>query len=272
MGAIRPGSGGGTSSVAAEDITDATATGRALVTAADAAAARTAIDAAEDGAAPTTSSDAMGGDGWTIDAATGGASATWATSPARLLLECAPGSAGRCSVSHATKLPSGRDYSVAIRLRVLRGDNSNQTRIALVCGRSANDCVVMMFFTDGSIEIGVVTGGVYTYWYVASTIAAINNALRTGGEFWMNFDRRAGVLTWSWGANDGTSGALPTAWNTVYSSIARQVAGQAAQAYAGFKASNGRFLRLSAETLGALDLGVRVDAVVTGLPSAFESA
>ena len=214
----------------------------------------------------------MGGDGWTIDAATGGASATWATSPARLLLECAPGSAGRCSVSHATKLPSGRDYSVAIRLRVLRGDNSNQTRIALVCGRSANDCVVMMFFTNGSIEIGVVTGGVYTFWYVASTIAAINNAVRTGGEFWMNFDRRAGVLTWSWAVNDGASGALPTAWNTVYSSIARQVAGQDAQAYAGFKASGGRFLRLSAETLGALDLGVRVDAVVTGLPGAFEGA
>ena len=43
--------GGGASSVAAADITDSTATGQALLTAANAAAVRTAIDAAED---PTT--------------------------------------------------------------------------------------------------------------------------------------------------------------------------------------------------------------------------
>ena len=46
MGAIRPGGGGGAASVASTDITDATSTGRSLLTAANAAAARSAAAAA----------------------------------------------------------------------------------------------------------------------------------------------------------------------------------------------------------------------------------
>lgn len=255
-----------------DDVARANSVAEVVTALGGASSVRAAIDAAEDGAGPSADVDPLSGSGWAIDTPSGGASATWATGPARLLLSCAPGGAGACSVSHATRLPNGSDYSAAVRLRVLRGDNSNATRLALVCGRSANDCVVMMLFTNGSIEIGVVTGGVYAYWSIANTIAALDNAARTGGELWLRFDRRGATLTWFWGLNTGASGALPTAWNPVYSSVVRHVAGQDAQAYAGAKASGGRFLRVSASTLSALDLGVRVDAIVTGPPGSFDTA
>lgn len=48
MSAMQPGGGTGGGSVAAADITDATATGEALITAANAAAARSALDAQQD--------------------------------------------------------------------------------------------------------------------------------------------------------------------------------------------------------------------------------
>jgi hypothetical protein len=95
-----------------------------------ASAVRTAIDAAEDGA-PAVNSDALAGTGWSIASATGGAVASWASSPARLTLDCNPGAAGSCGVTHTTKLPNREEYSIAIRVQVVNGDNSNQTRIIL---------------------------------------------------------------------------------------------------------------------------------------------
>ena len=154
------------------------------------------------GGTPTTNSDAMAGSGWSTASATGGAVASWASSPARLTLDCDPGAAGSCGVTHTTKLPNREEYSIAIRVQVVNGDNSNQTRVILACGQSASDCAQMAFFTDGSIEVGATIGGSYVYWYVASTIAAIDSTARTGGELWLRFDRMPGLIAISCGRSD----------------------------------------------------------------------
>lgn len=258
------GLGGG--SVAAGDISDAGTVGVDLVQSETAADAVAALGGAASLRALLLGPffELMTGTGWPTSTPSGGATATWADD--KLTLDCDPGSAGSCGASKATALPSGRNYRVAIRLQVISGDNSSQTRIILACGQSATDYVQMMFFTDGSIEIGATVGGSYTYWYVANTIAAINNALRTGGKFWICCDRSPGLLTWSWG--EGVGGALPSVWNEIYSSTERHVAGQDAQARAAKKASNGRFVAIYGVTLSGVDLVVAVHDIVTGLPGA----
>ena len=235
-----------------------------------ASAVRTAIDAAEDGGAPAVNSDALAGTGWSTASATGGAVATWASSPARLTLDCNPGAAGSCGVTHTTKLPNREEYSIAIRVQVVNGDNSNQARIILACGQSANDCAKMALYTDGSIELGATVGGSYVYWWTVASIAAIGPTARTGGELWLRFDRRAGLVVWSYGI--GTGGALPTVWTEVYGSTERHVAGQHAHARDGKKASNGTHVGIYAVTLSGVNLDVAVLAIKTGLPGAFGGA
>lgn len=283
MGAIRPGSGGGGGGASAlGDLSDIGTMGEPVAQADDltevvtalggASAVRTAISAAQDGAAPSVTSDAMTGSGWSTASATGGAVATWASSPARLTLDCDPAAPGSCGVTHTTKLPNREEYSIAIRVQVVNGDNSNQTRIILACGQSANDYAKMALYTDGSIEVGATVGGSYVYWNVA-THAAIGPTARTGGELWLRFDRRAGLVVWSYGI--GTGGALPTVWTEVYGSTERHVAGQHAQARDGKKASNGTHVGIYAVTLSTLpglNLDVAVLAIKTGLPGAFGGA
>ena len=267
MTAMRPGGGGGASSVAAADITDITATGEALVTAANAAAARTAIDAAQVGAAPSVTEDAMSGSGWSSSSATGGASATWATGPARLVLDCVSGAAGSCGVRGANYLPSGDSVTVAIRLRVVTGDNSNQARVTLSLGRDASNNINLIFYTNGSIEFGYTAGGSYTYWRTESTIAGIDAGVRTGGNLWLRLDRAPLGVLWSWGV--GASGARPTAWHPVFSTIEREVAGYWSLLQPALYACNGSDLVVSVRTLSAMNLSVDVLAIEAGLPGAF---
>ena len=223
------------------------------------------------GGTPTTNSDAMAGSGWSTASATGGAVASWASSPARLTLDCDPGAAGSCGVTHTTKLPNREEYSIAIRVQVVNGDNSNQTRIILACGQSATDCAQMALFTDGSIEVGATVASSYVYWNVA-THAAIDSTARTGGELWLRFDRRVGVIAWSYGINAGTSGDLPTAWTEVYSSTERHVAGADAAARHGKQAANGLFVGIYGLTLSGVNLDASILAIKTGLPAAFGGA
>jgi len=267
-GADVDGLGGG--SVAAGDITDAGTVGVDLVqseTADDALAAlggAAALRALLLGPffAPMT------GSGWSASTPSGGATATWADD--KLTLDCDPGSAGSCGATKAAALPSGDASDVAIRLQVISGDNSNQTRVIVAIGQSATDCVQVAFFTDGSIEVGVTVGGSYTYWFVASTIADINNAVRTGGAFWLRVHRAPGVIEFSWGV--GVGGTMPTVWHPVYSSIEKEVAGYYNQVVAALLASNGRHLGIYGVTLSGVDLVVAVLAIVTGLPGAFGGA
>lgn len=220
--------------------------------------------------APAVESADMSGTGWATATPSGGALASWLTSPARLVLNCDPGAAGSCGVYADGYLDSGDYYDVAIRLRILGGDNSNQTRVILSVGQDASNVVNLAFFTDGSIEVGVVVGGSYTYWNVTNTIAALGAGVRAGGQLWFRVHRSPGMLEWSYGI--GTSDARPTSWVPVYSHVERMVAGQYAQARAGLTASNGRHVGIYAVTLAGVALSVRVDDIVTGLPGAFGGA
>ncbi len=226
--------------------------------------------AAPSAAPPSRLEDAMSGTGWSTASATGGASASWATGPNRLLLTCDPGSAGSCGVYADGYLDSGDYFDVAIRLRITGGDNSNQTRVILAVGQDTNTSANLAFFTNGSVEVGVVVGGSYTYWNVTNTIADLDAGVRAGGQLWFRVHRSPGMLEWSYGI--GASDALPTEWYPVYSHVERMVAGQYAQARAGLTASNGRHVGVYALTLSGVALGVRVDDIVTGLPGAFGGA
>lgn len=226
--------------------------------------------AAPTAAPPSALDDVMDGVGWQTATATGNATAMWAAGPARLVLTCDVGSAGSCGVYADGYLDSGDYYDVAIRLRILGGDNSNQTRVILSVGQDASNVVNLAFFTDGSIEVGVVVGGSYTYWNVTNTIAALGAGVRAGGQLWFRVHRSPGMLEWSYGI--GTSDARPTSWVPVYSHVERMVAGQYAQARAGLTASNGRHVGIYAVTLAGVALSVRVDDIVTGLPGAFGGA
>ena len=209
-------------------------------------------------------SEDMTGADWSASTPSGGATATWADG--KLTLDCDAGSAGSCGASKATALPARDEYSIAIRVRIIDGDNSNQTRIILACGQSATDCAQMALFTDGSIEVGATVASSYVYWNVA-THAAIDPTARTGGELWLRFDRRAGLVVWSYGI--GTGGALPTVWTEVYSSTERHVAGADAAARHGKQAANGLFVGIYAVTLSGVNLDVAVLAIKTGLPGGF---
>ena len=212
-------------------------------------------------------SDPLAGNGWASLTATGGATATWATGPARLVLACVSGAAGSCGVRGANLLPSGDAVTVAMRLRVVTGDNSNQTRVVLSLGQDASNNVNLIFFTDGSIECGATVSGSYTYWRIESTIAGIDAGVRTGGNLWLRLDRAPLGVVFSWGV--GSSGARPTAWHPVYSTIEREVAGYWSFLQPALYACNGSDLLVSALTLSAMDLNVEVLAVHAGSAGAF---
>lgn len=210
-------------------------------------------------------SDPMAGTAWTALAASGGASATWGDG--MLTLDCVSGATGSCGARAADYLPSGDGVTVAIRLRVVTGDNSNQTRVILSLGQDASNNVNLIFFTDGSIECGFTAGGSYTYWTVASTIAGIDAGVRAGGNLWLRLDRSPLGIAWFWGV--GSGGARPTAWHPVFSSIAREVAGYSNVVRDALYACSGADLFVSALTLSAMNLSVDVLAIEAGQPGAF---
>ena len=218
------------------------------------------------GRADPVRSDPMSGAGWSSLTATGGATATWATGPARLVLDCVSGAAGFCGVRAANGLPSGDHVTVGMRLRVVTGDNSNQTRVILSLGQDASNNVNLIFFTDGSIECGATVSGSYTYWSI-TTIAGIDATARTGGNLWLRLDRAPLGVLWSWGV--GASGARPTAWHPVYSTVEREVAGYWSFLQPALYACNGRDLVVSALTLSAMALNVEVLALHAGSAGAF---
>jgi hypothetical protein len=205
----------------------------------------------------------MTGTDWDDATPSGGASGTWGSS--KLTLTCVSGSAGTCGAEQSDYTQSGEYYDVAIRLRVLSGDNSSNTRMILVVGVDSTHCSSLALFSDGSFETGH-TNSSYTYWNVASTISGINNSVRTGGQLWIRSHRSALGIAWYWGV--GSGGNLPTQWNLVYSSIEREVAGALSTAQAGMYVSNGRFVGIYGITLSGMDFSFEVLSIVTALPGA----
>jgi hypothetical protein len=263
MGAIRPGGGGGASSVASTDITDATATGRALVTAANAAAARTAISAAQDGAPPTVLSDALNGDGWTDVTASGGGDASWSS---KLILNCGSGSASSCGVKATGYLDSGEWWDFAVRLDVVSGDASSNTRVGFVIGKDDENHVALSLWTNGTLEASYVSATSFQSLTFGS-VAGITSGVRTGGQLWLRMTRTPTGVSWWWGLGSGD--AMPTQWQYYYSLAEVAAAGYAARVAAAMTASSGRYVQIYALTLAAVDLDVDVTAIRFGLPGAF---
>jgi hypothetical protein len=108
--------------------------------------------------------------------------------------------------------------------------------------------------------------GSYTYWSI-TTIAGIDATARTGGNLWLRLDRAPLGVLWSWGV--GASGARPTAWHPVYSTVEREVAGYWSFLQPALYACNGRDLVVSALTLSAMALNVEVLALHAGSARAF---
>ena len=248
-------------SVTAADITDSTATGQALMTAANAAAARTLLLG--------TFSDALSGSGWSSASATGGAAASWASGPARLVLNCAPGSAGSCGVESTTRLPSTDTYDVAIRVRFDVGDGSANGRVLFVVGRDSANRLVLTLSAAGALQAGRTVGGSYTG-YTVLYDAGIDSNARTGGQLWVRASRSPQGFVWLWGI--GAGGQLPTAWVEYWASA--QLAASSGYSYTVVAngLSQGPFVGIYLVTVSAIDVDASVLDLVTGLPGAFGGA
>lgn len=255
MGAIRPGGGGGASSVASTDITDATATGRDVLTAANAAAARTAISAAQDGAPPTVLSDTLDGTGWTANTATGSAVASWETSPARLRLTCpASGSAASCGVHAENYVDSVAWGDLAIRLDVVVGDTLTTGRVGVVVGASSAANVSVNLWPNGNVECGHYGSGSFTS---LATTAGPDSGQRTGGQLWLKIGRTPTSVAFAWGV--GSGGEIPEQWTTTAISTNTTVVSRA----------SGTYVEVFGLTTASAAVTVDVLAIEQGAPGAF---
>ena len=213
--------------------------------------------------------DGMAGTGWSSLTASGGGSASWGSS--KLTLDCGAGSASSCGVEYSDYLTSGDYYDIAIRLDVTSGDASSDTRISLVAGQDSANSVNLTLWTNGTLEIGYLVASSYTSYTVAS-VGDIDSTARTGGELWLRISRTPSGVAFLWGINAGTTGAVPTKWSLFYDTNYHGAAVSYAGAKAGYLASNGRYVQITALTLAAVNLDVEVLAIRQGLPGAFGGA
>lgn len=213
--------------------------------------------------------DAMTGSGWTALSASGGASASWASGPARLLLNCAPGSAGSCGAGSTTRLPSTDTYDVAIRVRFDVGDGSANGRILFVVGRDSANCLVLTLSAAGALQAGRTVGGSYAG-YTVLYDAGINSNARTGGQLWVRASRSPQGFVWLWGI--GAGGQLPTEWVEYWASVPLSASVGYSYTVVAHGLSQGPFVGISLVTVSAIDVDASVLDLVTGLPGAFGGA
>lgn len=200
--------------------------------------------------------DGMTGTGWSNLTPSGGASATWATGPARLFLDCPSGTTGSCGVERAGYLPSPEWSEFAIRLQVLSGDASSNTRVGFNVGKDANNTANFTLWTNGNVEPAYVSGGSYTS-LTTTAPSAIDSTARTGGNLWFKVSHTPAALVWSYGI--GTAGAQPTSWVPIY-----QTTNATALAVA-----SGTFVQVYSLTIGSIDFDVDVLAIKSALPGGF---
>lgn len=232
--------GGGT--VAAADITDAGATGVALVQADDVGDLATAFD----------DDDAMSGTGWSANTPSGSATATWGSS--KLACVCPVGSAASCGSSKAAYLASGQWYDLAARIRVIAGDGSSATRVGFAVGPSASSNVSINLWTSGTVECGYFNGATYTAFAFP---AGTSSGDRTGGELWLRISRTPTGVAFAWGV--GSAGARPTTWTVIH----------VATSAVALLHSGGKRLELFALTTGSLQFETDFLAVEFALPGGF---
>ena len=198
------------------------------------AATRTAI-AATPGA---TIVDPMTGTGWTATTPAG-LSFTWSTGVS-LTTSGASGTTGNGSVTRAAVLDSdAQEWDWAVRVQVTAGDASQTTStsgyILLQMGIGSSQYVSSILYASGAYAIfhnvgaGLVNSGPLT--------PAPSAGQRTGGDLWMRVHGDVfGRWSASWGV--GSAGALPTAWQRVWTLDSATLSGYA-MATSGLTITNG---------------------------------
>lgn len=156
--------------------------------------------------------DDLAGTGWSALTTTGGASATWSTSPARLACSVPDGALGGCGAERSDFVADADEWDALLRVDVTAGDGDANTRFILSVGRDTDDYYSLALYASGTLEAGRVVGGSYTS---VATAAGPSSGERTGAQLWLRLSRRVGAVVSSWGV--GTSGALPTHWTTLAS-------------------------------------------------------
>jgi hypothetical protein len=149
---------------------------------------------------------------WTEGTATGGASVSQGTSPSRLSFAVPASAAGAQSVTRTDLLPGASQWDVAVRVQVLTGDGSAQTRVRLVAGVGASDNVTLEIDTNGSaISYRVASSSATDI----STTTGPTSGQRTGGQLWLRIRGSDSGYRTLWGV--GSAGALPTSWTVAQS-------------------------------------------------------
>ncbi len=187
------------------------------------AATRTAI-AATPGA---TIVDPLSGTGWTPTTPSG-LSFTWSAGVS-LTTSGASGTTGNGNVTRAAVLDSGaQEWDWVVRVQVTAGDASQTTStsgyILLQMGIGASQYVSTVLYASGNYHIfhdvgaGLVNSGPLT--------PAPSAGQRTGGNLWIRIRGDVfGRWSASWGV--GSAGALPTAWQRVWTLDSATLSGYA---------------------------------------------
>lgn len=193
------GNSGGTASVAAADITDATATGEALVTAASKSAARAAIDAGQtDTDTPSLASDT----GWTITPMAAGSGVITGGAFTATVPEGTTTGTGAYA-TRAWPFADGVAWELQARVQI-----TGDTNAALLAG-------LRVAWTAGNYTVYLLgSGGLYLYrdgppWsFATQTISG--SGLPLDGTLWFRM-RGTGISLRVW-QGIGSGSAAPTTW------------------------------------------------------------
>lgn len=157
--------------------------------------------------------DPFTGSGWTEGTGGAGSSIAW-TSGSKVRVSIPPSTTGYGEIINSSFLLTQDSWDIAIRLQVITGDTSSQTRIVVVAGRDASNAVQIGLWGNGNIELGRVEGGSYSS---AGWSAGPDASQRTGGQLWLRLSCSGGLIRAMWGV--GSSGNVPTSWTIQYSYV-----------------------------------------------------
>jgi hypothetical protein len=158
--------------------------------------------------------DPMTGAAWT-DSTPAGTSLAW--SGGVLTLGVDAGTTGGPSTLNASGNGSPEWWDVMCRVDLVSGDGESSANIGLFAGADASNNFIWVLYCDGSYKIGRFVATVYSDLVAHTAPNQISSGQRTGGQLWLRLSRSPIGLAASWGV--GTSGAVPTAWTTVYVSV-----------------------------------------------------
>lgn len=161
------------------------------------------------GGSSPTRRDPLTGTGWT-GATSGGATVAW-TAGTRVRASVPASTVGYGEFTGSAFVLTKDSWDVAIRIQVVTGDTSAQTRISLAVGKDSSNTVNLGLWGDGTFELGRVEGGSYGS---ASWSAGPTAGQRTGGQLWLRLSNVCGVVRAMWG--EGSDGNPPSSWTIQY--------------------------------------------------------